>query len=72
MFLFLGACSFIPPRAEFLYTDVYNRATYSIECNNIYDMGYCYKKANQTCPYGFEVIDKSKNSDSKILIFQCK
>ncbi len=83
--LLLGACSFIPPQVEFLYTDAYNIPVYVIECNNRWGLSYCYKKADQTCPYGFNVIDKSENSyadsdmDGKVyggirrsLIFQCK
>lgn len=82
--VFIGACSLVAPEAKLLYTDANKLPVYSVKCGNSYGIEYCYKKANQTCPSGFNVIDKSENSYTdtyngeiytgvhRSLIFQCK
>lgn len=81
MFMLFGGCSYIPPRVEMLYTDTENNPVYSIECSNKYGLGYCYKKVNQTCQNGFDIMEKSDSisgnskdyiSTKYIIIFRCK
>lgn len=67
--LFLSACA----TTDFLYIESSGSSVYEADCGTL---GYCYQKANQQCPNGFEVIDRIANENvhfySISLVYRCK
>lgn len=58
-----------------LYTDINGVTIYEAKCDGtVRSLGDCYRKANEDCPFGFEVKDKvaSESVASRKLIYACK
>lgn len=58
-----------------LYTDINGVTIYEAQCDgNLFTLGDCYRKANEDCPFGFDVKDKvaSEWVASRKLIYACK
>lgn len=73
--LLLTSCAQLMQGAEQPVVQYRDTKTFKTTCGGAAeDWGSCYRKANRTCGIGYEVIDRSADSNGLVrqLIFSCK
>ncbi len=75
VFVLLTSCASLSNFQEQPVVQFRDAKTFKTTCNGIAeDWGSCFRKAKRTCANGYEVADKSQDSNgvNRELIFTCK
>lgn len=73
--LLLTSCAQLMKGAEQPVTQYRDAKTYRTTCSGVAeDWGSCARKANRTCPNGYQIEEKVQDSNGAIrtMIFSCK